>query len=306
MMQYFFSKHDEKPTEMADELQQQLDTANEQLNVVNTELARLRNEQQARAVEGNPRHEIGRVAMKNVPFLVDHPDLYFMQIEAQFRTANISVDQTKFDHAIALFDPKHLSKISDFLRDPPRTGKYDAFKARILTEFTDSDQKKLRKLIEGIELGDDKPSQLLKKMKDLAGTAITDDAIKTLFVSRLPETVRGIIAIAEGNSAVWAKQADKMMETAQFTSVSAVSAKPTANNSGDLHNEIAALRKEIAELKTSRGRSFSRSKQRDRSNSNARPKSTNKVCYYHTKFGEEARKCAEPCYFAATAKKSEN
>lgn len=281
-----------------------------QMVVINTELAALRE-----ARTNTTTQEVGRVSVKNVPFLTEQPDLYFMQIEAQFRTSNVTIDQTKYDIAISLFEPKHLSKISDFLRDTPATGKYDAFKARILQEFTDSDQKKLRKLIEGIELGDDKPSQLLKKMKDLAGTAINDDGIKTMFVQRLPEMIRPVISIAEGDSTVLAKQADKMMEMAQFTAISTVSAKPTisvVNRNDPLQLEIAALRTRIAELETSRGRSRDRSndRQRSRSKSNSRAdnKTSDKVCFYHIRFGEEARKCAKPCYFArATAEKqSEN
>lgn len=302
----------------ATELQRQLDEANAQLTATNAEVNRLRAEQQTFGNNnaGQRTNEIARVSVKSVPFLADHPDLYFIQIEAQFRSAGITVDQTKYDHAISLFDPKHLSKISDFLRNPPAADRYTAFKARILQEFTDSDQKKLRRLIEGIELGDDKPSQLLKKMKDLAGTALTDDAIKTLFVQRLPETVRGIISIAEGDSTVWAKQADKMMEAAQLTAVSAIATKPSttaSDPSNTLHAEIAELRKQITEMKTNdRGRSRSSgnsNKRRDQSKSSTRPDNkSNKVCYFHVKFGKDARKCAEPCCFAdiAASMKAEN
>lgn len=142
-------------------------------------------------------------------------------------------------------------------------------------------------------------------MKDLAGNALTDDAIKTLFVQRLPEAVRGIISIAEGDSAVWAKQADKMMETAQFSTISQV-------NKGDSEkSEIALLRKEIEKLKTSRGRSENRNdnrngtNQRNRSKSSSRPdaKSMHQVCFYHFRYGNKARKCNDLC---AHAKKAED
>lgn len=282
------------------ELQEQLQAAQEQIRELQT--AQQDNTQQQQ--QQRQPSEIARVSVKNVPFFKEQPDLYFLQIEAQFRNAKITVDQTKYDHVIAQFDPKYLSKISDFLRDPPATGKYDGLKTRILGEFTDSDQKKLRKLIEGIELGDDKPSQLLKKMKELAGNALADDAIKTLFVQRLPETVRGVISIAEGDSSVWAKQADKMMETAQVSHVSAISQKDP------VMNEIAALRKEIENLKTSRGRDNERkpSNQRERSKSKPNNKITHQVCYYHFKFGDKARKCLDPCDHATKPDdtKSEN
>lgn len=160
----------ETESEMATaaELQAQLATAN-------AEIERMRNV---------PRPEVSRVAVKNAPFFREQPELYFLQIEAQFRNAGITVDQTKYDHVIAQFDPKYLCKVSDFLSVDTNHGKYSELKDRILKEFTDSAQKKLKQLIEGIELGDDKPSQLLKRMKELAGNSLTDEAIKTLFIQR--------------------------------------------------------------------------------------------------------------------------
>lgn len=131
--------------------------------------------------------EIARVAIKVVPFLKDEPDLYFIQLEAQFSNALITNDQTKYNHAIANFDPKFLQKVTDLLRNPPAANKYAAFKARILKEFSDSQERKLHRLIQDSVLGDDKPSQLLERMKDLAGNAINDDAIKSLWIQRLPE-----------------------------------------------------------------------------------------------------------------------
>lgn len=136
------------------------DEVQQRLNDANAELEQLR----AQLTANGQRTEIARVAVKNVPFFKEDPELYFIQIEAQFENARITVDQTKYNHVIAQFEPKYLSKVSDLLRNPPATGKYDELKRRILAEFTDSDQKKLKRLIEGIELGDDKPSHLLKRM----------------------------------------------------------------------------------------------------------------------------------------------
>lgn len=279
---------------MADDLQQRLDETT-------AELDRLK----ASITLGTQRGtEIGRVSVKNVPFFRDDPNLYFIQIEAQFQNAGITVDQTKYNHVIAQFEPKYLSKVSDLLRDPPATGKYDELKKRILNEFTDSDQKKLKKLIEGIELGDDKPTHLLKRMKDLAGSALSDDAIKTLFVQRLPETVRGIISIAEGDSTVWAKQADKMMETTHFSNIAAV------GPNDKFQTEIELLRKQVASLQTSRGRNHSRTNSKSRNNSKSKPpgdkNKTHQVCFYHFRFGEKARNCKEPCDYAEKPIASEN
>lgn len=53
-------------------------------------------------------------------------------------------------------------------------------------------------------------------MTDLAGNAITDDVLKSLWIERLPESVRAVVSIAEGDSEQWARQADKMMKSTVF------------------------------------------------------------------------------------------
>lgn len=246
-------------------------------------------------LEQNQAREISRVAVKPVPFLKDQPDLYFLQLEAQFRNSGIVNDQTKYDHAISQFDPKYLQMVTDLLRNPPPADKYETFKQRILKEFTDSDQRKLRRLIKEIELGDDKPSQLLKRMKDLAGASISDDALKSLWIERLPESVRAVISIVEGDSSLWAKQADKMMEVTKFATISAVN--QTNASQDPLQAQIEALTKEIAELKANRrsrdNKKFNDEKATQRSRSKSKSKSP--FCFYHTKFGLKARKCQEPC-----------
>lgn len=246
--------------------------------------------------------EVFRVGVKPPTFFKDEPDLYFLQMEAQFRNAGITRDQTKFDHVIAQFDPKYLQTVSDIVRNPPETDKYSALKNRLIKEFTDSDQRKLRRLIKEVELGDDKPSQLLKKMKDLAGGSISDDAIKSLWIERLPEGVRAVVSIADGDSTQWAKQADKMMEMTKFSSVAAVS--------GTLNDTIEELRKEIASLKMeSRGRPSEQSKSNENNKRN-RSKSAKKLpfCKFHFRYGALARKCVEPCEFNGkpTPPKTEN
>lgn len=59
-------------------------------------------------------------------------------MEAQFKIANISVDNTKFNHIIASFDPTYLQAVSDIVRNPPAADKYETIKNRLITEFTAS------------------------------------------------------------------------------------------------------------------------------------------------------------------------
>lgn len=279
---------------MADEaqraMQQQIANLQEQLD-----------QQREQRQQPEPQQHIARIAIKPVPFFKDEPDLYFIQLEAQFSNASITTDQTKYNHAIANFDPKYLQKVTDLLRSPPADNKYTTFKTRILKEFSDSQDRKFHRLIQDCVLGDDKPSQLLKRMKDLANNAINDDALKSMWIQRLPESVRAVISVAPGDATQWAELADKMMEVTNFPTIAAVK--------NPLFDEIAALRKEIAELR-SEHRSRKETKH-DEKKDRSRSKSKSQIgfCYFHHRFGSNARKCNDPCTFdkkRATTEKSEN
>lgn len=220
----------------------------------------------------NTIREIYRVGIKAPPFFKEEPDLYFIQMEAQFRNASITNENTKFDHVIAQLEPKYLQMVSDVVRNPPPQNKYTTLKERLIKEFTDSDQRKLRRLMNECVLGNNKPSQLLKKMKDLASGSMTDDALKSLWIQHLPENVRAVISIAEGDSTQWAKQADKIMEISSFANIAVVE--------NPIQAEIAALRKQIEQLKSDR-----QSRDTEKSNGNHKrdrsQKSEYPFCRYH-------------------------
>nr|XP_037870021.1 uncharacterized protein LOC110385715 isoform X4 [Bombyx mori] len=48
-----------------------------------------------------------------------------------------------------------------------------------------------------MELGDQKPSQLLRRMRDLARDKIPDDTLRVLWQGHLPAPVRTVLAITE-------------------------------------------------------------------------------------------------------------
>lgn len=166
--------------------------------------------------------EVSRIGIKPPVFCKEQPDLYFIQMESQFAVAGITVDQTKYHHVISSLEAKYLLHIGDIIRNPPAESKYAAVKKALIDEFQDSDQKKVRKLIKEIELGDQKPSQLLKRMKELASGKIDDTVLKQLWIERLPESIRVVITIVDGDTAQMALQADKMVEVQQFSGISAV------------------------------------------------------------------------------------
>ncbi|XP_047543247.1 uncharacterized protein LOC125075582 [Vanessa atalanta] len=162
-----------------------------------------------------------------------------------------------------------------------------------------------------MELGEQKPSQLLRRMRDLARDKIPDDTLRILWQGHLPSSVRAGLAVTEvkelENLAVIA---DKIVETSKPMQIAEIAhVKPhTSTDTDRIMAEIAKLRCEVAELKRTRprfqhrrdgGRTRSTSRNRSRDPSSQRPRRTPEspdwLCYYHHRFRARAIKCAEPC-----------
>ena len=74
----------------------------------------------------------------------------------------------KYNYEIQCLDDDSLTEVSDIVLNPAM-GRYAALKDRLVKSFADSVEKKLRRLLNEVDLGD--PSQLLHRMRDLAQLA---------------------------------------------------------------------------------------------------------------------------------------
>lgn len=253
------------------------------------------------------RAAVAAVSVKLPTFWPTDPEVWFVQVEAQFNTKGITAEKTRFEYVISSLSPEVAMEVRDLLLKPPTEEPYTTLKAQLIKRTADSEQRKLQQLISGEELGDRKPTQLLRRMQQLLGDKLnTPDAnsfLKELFLQRLPSNVRMVLASADPTMGLdrLADMADKVMEVATPT-VAAISdprsdtqTTPPASEMQLLREEVARLAARIETLATRprRGRSNSRPR---RSNSPA-PSSTpqNSLCWYHAKFGEAAQRCKEPC-----------
>ncbi|KAF9797325.1 hypothetical protein SFRURICE_006307 [Spodoptera frugiperda] len=140
-------------------------------------------------------------------------------------------------------------------RNPPATGKYSSLKVRLISTYQKSDHRQLQKLLSGLELGDPKPSQLLRKMRDLSGKLLSDEALKAMWLNQLPTQIHAVISVNTGSSLeMLAAMADKMMEHFEPTSISSVSTTTTACQESlqiaVLSKQLEKMSLEIAELRT--------------------------------------------------------
>lgn len=251
---------------------------------------------------------VSTVALKLPCFWPADPALWFAQVEAQFATRRITSQQTKFHHVIAALNPTEAAEVRDIILSPPADQPFDRLKLELVRRTTLSEQKRLQQLLTAEDLGDRKPSQLLRGMRQLLGekaSTVDDSLLRQLFLQRLPANVCMVLAGA-GDMTLddLAALADRVMEVAS-PSISAidssVQAFPAANEVKNLvsFTEFRALRDEVQRIaqalatlekpRPRRPRSFSRPRGSSRA-----PESTG-VCWYHHRFGDNATKCVPPC-----------
>ncbi|KAF5283066.1 hypothetical protein FQR65_LT14083 [Abscondita terminalis] len=229
---------------------------------------------------------IDKVTVKAPPFCKTDPKLWFIQLEAQFELNNIKSDKTKCNYVVSAIETQVLSQIAEFILDPPTAGKYDALKTKLVEIHSDSNSRKLKRLISELELGDKRPSQLLSEMARLGGTSLPKDLLKTLWLQRLPPHIQSILATSTDSVDKVAEMADKIAEIEQPQTCTVTVPQP--DKTSELLNQLI---KEVAELKAARGPKYSS----HRSRSKSRPRHTETdTCWYHKTFKEKSNKCVAP------------
>lgn len=257
-------------------------------------------------------------------FWRDRPRLWFHQFSAIVDPQKAS-DLHKSQLLIARLKQSELSDISDILENMPESNKFETLKNRLISVYEESETKQLNQLLNEIELGDQKPSQLLRRMQNLGKNRVPDETLKLLWTGRLPHSVRAVLTACDSGEVKLdslAKIADKIIENTKPSEIASVS-KPSQNlenNTSEILNELNKMKMEIATLNNKLGEnnrknhheprernrhnpgpSRPRSKSRENSqknrekflNQSAKPGDSNFLCFYHYVYGNNARKCGD-------------
>lgn len=254
---------------------------------------------------------VDRVVVRLPPFWSDNPSLWIAQVESQFALHRITSDVSKFNIIISQLEPRYAAEISDIITNPPAEGKFEKLKTELVSRISASREERIRQLLTQAEIGDRKPSQFLRYMRGLVGTeTIPDTLLRTLWSGRLPSTIQTIIATQQNLPLdVIADLADKVFEVIPAPQVATVSTCTTDMNKrlDELSQQVNALTAKIEKLGHERSRFRSRSRPpkenvfRHRSPSQQPRPTTEGICWYHRRYGTEARKCTTPCEFSPNA-----
>lgn len=226
-----------------------------------------------------------------------HTQIWFVQVETQFVLYRIDSEQTKFHIIIAELDTELLTNVSDIVLKPP-ADVYTQLKKRLIEHFSISEEKRIKQLLSNLEIGDKKPTILLREMRSLANGGVTDDFLRTMWMQRLPTHTQAILSTSSESLDNLAKMADKIVDISPSISVSSVN-NPTFDSS-EMLRQIETLTAAVHQLQNRYSRNNSRS--RSRSRTRRRDNSQSGLCYYHRRFGDNANKCRQPCVFQSSQK----
>ena len=221
------------------------------------------------------------VALKLPTFWSNQPSVWFAQAEAQFALLGITVDDTKYYHVVRALDQETATQLVDLLTAPPEADKYKAIKTRLTETFGLSPREKASKLLHMDGLGDRKPSALMDEMLALAGEHKSCLIFEQIFLEQMPDDIRMILCEQEfENPRQLAAQADKLWLSGRREASISAAASAREDNAGAA---VCAARpaknvqspEKLQERKTgSMGNGW---------------------CYFHRRWGNNARRCRAPC-----------
>lgn len=164
-------------------------------------------------------HRSEHQRVKLSKFWPHDPEAWFLHAQSRFRSTPTS-DQKQFDAVIeALDDVDLIRKVSDIITNLPTTNKYETLKTSLISRLSDSRDFEIHQLLEDLQLGNKKHSELLREMRRLAKKSFKDDALQKIWRKRLPANAQLVLSTCKGILDELAETADVFIEnmnTAQY------------------------------------------------------------------------------------------
>lgn len=246
--------------------------------------------------------EVTAVAIKLPTFWPLQAEVWFLQAEAQFAIKGITADDTKYNYLVAALDQETASRVLAQLTSPPKDVKYATLKQALLDTYTLSEDDRATRLVNMPHLSDSLPSLLMDQMLALLGDHKPCFLFKHLFLQKLPADIRIHLARLDTNDyRQLAKEADKL-----FLANSSGRAIHSVQRSQDACMQPGHGTQDHEVCATTAWQRRPRQGKRDKQTNASSPPpptplDTGDLCYYHYKFGAQAKKCQLPCAFPGNA-----
>uniref|UniRef100_A0A5S6Q679 DUF7041 domain-containing protein n=1 Tax=Trichuris muris TaxID=70415 RepID=A0A5S6Q679_TRIMR len=231
------------------------------------------------------------------------PELWFARLQLFFQHQRIQDEATMFELALGAMPEDSLSQLRDFiLTAHSQPAPFTALKSTCLQRLVDNAEQRIRQALTGEELADRMPSAFLRRLQQLLPSSQVereDAVLRQLFLTRLPQQLQAaLLPFNDKSLSELASLADRML---------ALQAPPpagTAHGLQDTNHRLDRIEQMIEQLTVmfDNTRRIPRSPspaRRHRSKRSPSPsiESTDesKLCFYHRRFGDRARKCTPPC-----------
>ena len=213
---------------------------------------------------------INTVALKLPEFSSDRIEYWFIAVEAKFNlhVPAITQDQTRYSYVVSALKGQVMDRVIDIIRNPPAAGTcYQAIKDSLLSAFSRSPLERSKMLLDWPGMGDGTLSALLSKMLVCLPAGEDSDHIlfKALFLRQLPADVQDYLAHSTALTIhMLAEQADA------YFALSGTRLNQPSSLVGNV--DVAAI---------------------DRTHQKYSTKNDTRLCFYHARYGTDARKCTQ-------------
>lgn len=226
---------------------------------------------------------VASVAVKLPPLSIKAPGVWFRRAEAKFRLSGISSSITMADHTLSAMSEGTADLFQAWLSEQPEELRYEDLKDYIMSRFSLPASERAQRALKLAEqpLGDSTARDRWEELQSLLILPATDDdkapkvsLEREIFLQGLPDPVRQ--GLPNAHTLVIKElitQADRLLDAHKATKHRA----PTFEVSTDNVDICAATQ-------ASRN-------QRGKQNDNP----TLELCFYHARFGENAKKCRPNC-----------
>lgn len=237
--------------------------------------------------------------------------MWFAVVESYFTKLKIDDNQQRYLDVVSCLPSRYANEVRDVIMLPLDNTSYTSLKTELVKRLSSTQDEKTRKLLENVTMGDEKPSQFLRRLQALAGTTVPESLLKTLWMRGLPEKLKPTMATQQDKTLVaMAEVADTVYSLLPARSELCEAVGST--NDIQLATELQKLTCDMATMKdqfsalvgqinevsrdSRRGRSpFLSNRQSFRPHSWSREHRPAGVCWYNWLFKDAAKKCTTPC-----------
>lgn len=232
------------------------------------------------------------------PFASKNVEMWFWTVEKWFASMLVDDDNQQFFMVLLALPSQAVAVFKNQFDAPPSSDKYLFIKRLISAHFSRNQFDRIKALVTEADLGDRKPSELYAEMRDLAGSAISHEALKGLWILRLPEQMRPSLAFSSNDPVDFLRAADLMYEVTARNNIGRISNPTVCDSNYPAHNCSENIPQSCAAVRKS---NFDKSKRHlpvfssKNHQCEASTPNDNPFCFYHSMFGNKARKCRLPC-----------